>query len=122
MSNDAYETMLRHIVRDQNVEPINFDANRVKLTDAQLAEAVKRYDDALPEVSGDILEAVCLHLKDPRNSFAQWFNSPQEAIGVALVAGLRERLTRRVKLDLVCQAHVMDMEDAIDDEFAEVHP
>ena len=125
MNNDAYELMLRHVVRDQclerNVETKDFDANRVKLNDEQLAEAAKRYDDALPEVASDILEAVCLHLKDPKNSFAMWFHSPQEAIGVALVAGLRDRLTRRVKLDLVCKAGEIEMEDAVDNIYAEDH-
>lgn len=116
---DAYKLMLRHLVRDQG-DPRNFNASAVRLSDEQLAIALAHFDDALPEVAGDIAESVCDVLRFKRNNgFVQMLGSQShyEAIGLALVAGCRNRLLPRVKADAVLAAHEIELEDAIDDEF-----
>jgi|AGTN01.3.fsa_nt_gi hypothetical protein len=112
-----YKRMLRDIVRDQGA-PESFRANAVRLSDEQLAIALREYDDALPEVAVDIAESVAMCLRDPRNSFVQMLQakSAYEAIGLSLVAGCRLRLTPLVRRDLELAASDMEMEDRTDAE------
>lgn len=109
----TYETMLRDIVRDQGA-PEHFNANRVKLSDAQMEVALKEYDHVIGEVADEVQESIRMCLRDPRNSFALMHKSNYEAIGAVLVAGCRERITKRVKLDLICAANDIAMQDDLD--------
>jgi len=110
----TYDQLLRSLVRDQG-EPAHFDANRVRLTNADLATALRRYDDILPEAAVDVMESIAACL-DGNSSFAGMFRSKEEAIGFALVNACRHRLTPLVKLDLKCMASDMELEDRTDDE------
>jgi hypothetical protein len=103
--------MLRDLVHEQG-EPRDFLPGSVRLTEEQLGEALREYDDLLPEAALEILESVVLCLRDPNNSYAQLFRSPQEAIGYTLLAALRNRLTPLVRRDLACTADDMETEDA----------
>lgn len=118
----AYTEMLRDIVRDQG-DPENFRANAVRLDDSQLAIAMKEYDDAIVEVAGDIAESVqdILRFKQ-RNGFVQMLGTQNyyEAVGLALVAGCRNRLTPVVRRDLELKARDMAEEDRIDAEVERV--
>jgi hypothetical protein len=104
----AYKAMCRDIVHDQG-DPDEFTANAVRLSDAQLAIALRHYDDVLPEAAGEIQEQVVSCLAG-NSSFAKLFGEPPEAIGIALIAACRKRLMSTVRLDLECTASDMVME------------
>lgn len=114
----AYKAMCRDIVHDHG-DPDDFRANAVRLSDAQLAIALRHYDDVLPEAAGEILETVTACLSGSR--LTQLFgDTPQEAIGVAIIAACRGRVMRTVKNDLECTASDMVMEAQEDAEFDRV--
>ena len=120
MNLSPYEALCRDIVRAQG-DASDFHANGVQLTDARLAAVLREYDDAAPEVVGDMLEQLCHCLEFGANSsYVQLFGSksPMEAIGVALIAGCRNRLLARFRKDLQSTASELELEDATDDEHA----
>ena len=110
-----YDQTIRSLVRDQG-EPAHFEPLRLKLTNVDLAAAVREYTDALPEVAAEVLESVAACL-DGNSSFVGHFRSKEEAIGTVLVAALRARLLPRVRLDAKCKANDMEREDKTDDEY-----
>jgi hypothetical protein len=73
----------------------------------------------MPEVAGEIEEQVrhCLEYQGA-SSYVQMFGSKNyvEAIGMALVAGCRNRVMRSVRRDLELKASEMEMEDRTDAE------
>jgi hypothetical protein len=111
----SYKAMCRDIVHDQG-DPENFSANAVRLTDAQLAIALRHYDDVLPEAAGEILETVTACLSGSRLTHL-FGNTPAEAIGVAIIAACRGRVMRTVKNDLECTASDIVLEALEDAEF-----
>jgi len=110
----AYKEMCRDKVHDQG-DPEDFDAAGIRLTDHELGIALRKYDDVLAEISGDVIETVCACLKGQR--VADLFgNTRAEAVGVVIIAAVRERLIRTVRNDLECEASDMVLEALEDKE------
>lgn len=111
---NAYQSLLRDLVHDQG-EPEHFEANRVQLTDPQLATVLAHHEHIVPEVA-DEQAGVFRDALENNSALKRCFDTSRELIGYLFVAALRDRAHAVIKLDLECMADDMETQHRVDDE------
>jgi hypothetical protein len=110
MNNDAYQSLLRELVREYGA------AHRVRLDDAALASVLAYHDHILTETADEQAAAIRAALRGS----SEWlgiYSSPQEAVGFLLCAAMRDRAIRAIRTGLECTEADLAEEEAEDREY-----